>query len=282
MSKQSILTALTLLTVAQTAQADSNPWLPEPGAINGSVSYVYQTTDRFFLGNKLSELPEELSQHTVNFYGEYGLSDSIALDASLGYSSSEFIATPSDGPAPFGASLDGLTDTHLGIRWRALDEFIAAPVTVTFRAGGIVRGDYQVGALNAIGDGASGGEFSALIGRLFENGLSVSSELGYRTFEGQVPDQFFANIRGSYAINAKASIGINYQIQESLSGIDIGAPGFTFARFPGLNEDYQLLGGNLSYQLTPATSVTVVYAGIVDGRNTSYHDLAGINLGFSF
>jgi len=282
MNKQRIFTALALLAVAQTASAESNPWLPEPNAINGSVSYVYQTTDRFFLGNKLTKLPEELSQHTVNFYGEYGLTDSIAFDASLGYSSSDFIGTPPDGPAPFGASLDGLTDTHLGARWRALDEFIDAPLTVTFRAGGIVRGDYQVGALNAIGDGASGGEFSALFGRYFDNGLSLSSEIGYRTFEGQVPDNFFASLKGNYALTTKASIGINYQIQESLSGIDIGAPGFTFARFPGTDEDYQILGGNLSYQLTPSTSVTVVYAGIVDGRNTSYHDLTGINLGFGF
>ncbi|MDD2725565.1 MAG: hypothetical protein PHH59_16300 [Methylovulum sp.] len=282
MSKQSIFTALALWAAAQAAQADSNPWLPEPGAINGSVSYVYQTTDRFFMGNKLVKLPADLSQHTVNFYGEYGLSDSLALDASLGYSSTEFIGTPADGPAPFGANLDGLTDTNIGARWRVLDELIDAPLTVTLRAGGIIRGDYQVGALNAIGDGASGGEFSALIGRFFENGISLSSQIGYRTLEGQVPDNFFASLKANYSINAKTSIGVNYQVQESLSGIDIGAPGFTFARFPGVKEDYQILGGNLSYQLTPTTSVTVVYAGVVDGRNTSYHDLAGINLGFGF
>lgn len=282
MSKQNIFTALALLAAAQAAQANNNPWLPEPGAINGSVSYVYQTTDRFFMGNQLVKLPADLSQHTVNFYGEYGLSDSLALDASLGYSSTEFIGTPADGPSPYGASLDGLTDTNLGTRWRVLDELIDAPLTVTLRAGGIIRGDYQVGALNAIGDGASGGEFSALIGRFFENGISLSSQIGYRTLEGQVPDNFFASLKGNYSINAKTSIGVNYQVQESLSGIDIGAPGFTFARFPGVKEDYQIVGGNLSYQLTPATSVTVVYAKVVDGRNTSYHDLAGINLGFSF
>lgn len=282
MTKYRIFKTLALATLPIVSHAGSNPWLPEPGALNGNVAYIYQTADKFFLGNKKSDLPTDLEQHTATFIAEYGFNDSIAFDAALGYSKTDFFETGAAGPAPFGASLDGMTDTNLGIRWRAFDELIDAPLTLTFRAAGIIEGDYRVGAINAIGDGASGGEFSTLVGKFFEMGLALSAEFGYRVRENPVPDSFFTNLQASYAVTSKLSVGANYQVLESLSGIDIGSPGFTFARFPNVNQDYQLLGGNISYQVTPRTSVTVNYLGTVDGRNTAYHDIVGVSLGYNF
>jgi hypothetical protein len=121
------------------------------------------------------------------------------------------------------ASLHGMTDSNIGIRWRAVDEAIGDSLTVTFRAAGIVNGSYKTGATNAIGDGASAGEFSALAGRFFENGFSVFGELGYRTRSRPVPDEFFANIGARYAFTSALSAGVSYQVDESLSGIDIGS-----------------------------------------------------------
>jgi hypothetical protein len=271
-----------LATLSGTAHAASSPWLPEPGSLNAVFSYVFQSADQFYLGNQLTKLPADLNQHTVSTYLQYGLTDSIALDTQLGYSATDFTNTGPDGSAPFGSGLDGLTDTNIGIRWRALDELIGDPVTLTFRAAGIIAGSYRTGAINAIGDGSSGGEFSALAGRFFENGASLSSEIGYRTRDRLVPDEFFANLRSGYAITQKWTVGISYQVTESLSGIDIGGPGFTFARFPATNEDAQLFGLDLSYRLTPKAFVTVNYGKNLIGRNTASSDIVGINFGYNF
>ncbi len=274
--------AITILTLPCSVNAASNPWLPEPGSLNTVLSYVFQTADNFYFGNKKTALPTDLDQHTASAYLEYGLTDSIALDARLGYASSDFLKTGADGPSPFGASLDGLTDTNLGIRWRVLDELVGDKATVTLRAAGIVEGTYRTGALNAIGDGASGGEFSALVGRYFENGISLSGEVGYRTRNKPVPDEFFANIRGGYAITSKLGIGVSYQVAESLGGIDIGSPDFTPARFPAVNEDNQTFGVDLSYRVTPKAFVSVNYGTTLTGRNTSNQNIVGVNLGYSF
>ncbi|MGR8929622.1 MAG: transporter [Gammaproteobacteria bacterium] len=231
------------------------------------------------MANKHSKLPTDLSQHTFTAYLEYGLLDSLALDARLGYAFSDLATDPMLSPK---ASLDGMTDTNLGIRWRALDETIGDPMTVTFRVAGVIEGSYRAGALNAIGDGASGGEFSMLVGRIFDNGLSVYNEVGYRTRNRPVPDEFFASIGGRYGFASGFSAGVSYQIAESLGGIDIGSPGFTPSRFPAVNEDYQIVGFDLSYQLAPRTFVSVNYGKTVDGRNTGDQDIVGLSIGQGF
>lgn len=270
---------LLALSLSGAAQAASSPWLPEPGSLNSVLSYVFQTADQFYLANRHSDLPTDLSQHTFSLYLEYGLTDNLALDARSGYAFSNFAKDPMLSPDP---SLDGMTDTQLGLRWRALDEAIGDPVTLGFRAAGIIEGSYRTGALNAIGDGASGGEFSVLAGRNFEDGLSVSFEAGYRTRGEPVPDEFFANLGGRYAFTPEFSAGVSYQIAESLGGIDIGSPGFTPARFPEVNEDYQIVGFDLSYQFASRTFVSVSYGKTVDGRNTGDQDIVGLSVGQGF
>ena len=278
MRKTSLALLVTACSLTSTAQAGS-PWLPEPGTLNTVASYVFQTADKFYMANRKTKLPTDLSQHTFSAYLEYGLLDNLALDLRLGYAFSNFTKDPMLSPS---ASLDGMTDSNIGVRWRALDETMGDPLTLTFRAAGIVNGTYKTGAINAIGDGASGGEFSALLGRYFDNGFSVSGEVGYRTRSRPVPDEFFANIGGHYAFTSAFSAGVSYQVAESLSGIDIGSPGFTPARFPALNEDYQIVGFDLSYQLAPRTFIAVNYGKTVNGRNTGDQDIVGLSVGQGF
>lgn len=268
-----------VLLIASGATQAASPWLPAPGALNITFSYVFQTADEFYMGNKKSALPTDLEQHTYSGLLEYGLTDSLALDARLGYASNDFPRDPALNPQ---GTQEGMTDTNVGLRWRVLDEAIDEWATVTLRAGLIVEGDYRTGAINSIGDGASGGEFSALIGRSFENGISIYGEAGYRTRGSNVPDDVFLNLGGRYAFTQDFSAGIHYQMVEALSGIDIGAPGFTPARFPETNEDYQILGFDLAYSFLPNTYASVSYGGTVDGRNTGAHQIVGFNLGYGF
>lgn len=257
----------------------ASPWLPAPGGLNATFAYSYQNADEFYLGNKRTKLPADIEQHS--FFGllEYGLTDDLALDARLGYAFSEFPRDP--GLNPQGRQ-EGMTDTNVGLRWRALDEAVDDWATVTLRAGLIVEGDYRTGAINSVGDGASGGEFSLLAGRAFDNGISVYGEAGYRFRGSQVPADVFLNLGGRYAFTPAFSGGFNVQIVEALSGLDIGSAKFRPAYFPRVNEDYQILGFDLAYRFSPSVYASVNYGSTVGGRNTGVQDIAGFNLGYSY
>lgn len=258
----------------------ATPWLPAPGGGDVSLSYVFQTADQFYQGRNRVDLPADLDQHTVDFALEYGLTDWLSVDARLGYSKTDFIVDPVLSPSA--SSLDGLTDTNIGVKLRLLDEVEGLWPTLTLRLAGIIEGDYETGAINAIGDGASGGEFSLLAGRFFENGFALSGEVGYRIRGSNVPADVFFNLGGSYFFNEKWSSSLTYHFNDSLGGLDIGDPGFSPARFPEVAQDYQILDVGLNYNITESTRVSFNYGTVIDGRNTADQDIFGLTLGFSF
>lgn len=272
----SVVTSFVLLTSG--AQA-ATPWLPIPGAGYGALSYVYQTADEIFAGDTRADLPTDLEQHTASLYLEYGVTDALALDARIGYASTSFLQDPVLSPSD---SLDGLTDTNLGLRWRLVDEATSDWPTVTLRIAGNIRGDYETGALNAIGDGASGAEFSLIVGKAFENGLSLYAEGGYRVRDDPVPDEQFYNVGAAYAFAPRWTGSVSLRFVDALSGIDIGSPGFTPARFPETEEDFNIVDVGLGYQLTESVRVAAGYGTVFDGRNTAIQDIASFSVRFAF
>ncbi len=237
-ASQQILSVVTSFVLVTPGAQAATPWLPISGSGYGALSYVYQTADELFAGDKRADLPTDLEQHTASLYLEYGVTDALSLDARIGYASTSFLQDPVLSPSD---SLDGLTDTNVGLRWRLVDEATGDWPTVTLRSAGNIRGDYETGALNAIGDGASGAEFSLIVGKAFENGLSFYAEGGYRVRDEPVPDEQFYNVGAAYAFAPRWTGSVNLRFVDALSGIDIGSPGFTSARFPETEEDYNIV-----------------------------------------
>lgn len=236
------LIAATVLMLVPALRAQS-AWLPAEKKFEVTPLYVYQTFDEFWIkrGHRIV-LPDTVDQQSATVSVEYGITTQLALDATVGYTRVD------SSTCGKGATDDGFTDSRLGVRYSILDEHATSNdwvPTVTLRAGAIIAGTYNEGRPFSAGDGAHGAEFSALVGKtLGGTGFGVFSELGYRVRENPVPDDLFASV-GVYKTLGSFTLSTVYRHVQSLSGLDIMDPGFTF---PQLKEINQLLEAGVGYQ----------------------------------
>lgn len=270
-------------SISSIALAES-PWLPAPQSGNVSLSYIYTTADEFRAGENKTSLPEDLEQHNALLNLEYGITDRLAIDFSFGYARTEFVEDAVLSPS---ASFDGIIDPKLGVRYKLWDELEDGGITFTVHSAAIFGGGYNSGALNSIGEDAFGLEFSGIAGKVWENGLGVSTELGFRYREGDIPDEFFANANAFYSLasllNLPITLNVNYQMVDALSGIDIGSPGFNPGRFRETEEDYHIISGGLSYNFANSLSVNANYGEkVFGGRNTAASRIVSVGMSYGF
>ena len=272
MIKEKILVAI-VMALPVIAAADSSPWLPIPGSTQASIGYINQSGDKFYLGTNKMTLPEKLKQDTYFIGVQYGLTDTVAIDAQLNYQKVNFGA----------ASESARGDSSIGINWRAIDEFERAKLTtVTLRAAAIIAGDYETGKIDAIGDNASGVELSALAGKYLTPRFTISGEVGYRYRNNNVPDDIFISTNMGYSLASFLSISTGYTATRSLGDLDIGGPGFSPSRFPEVQEDRDLIRAGAAFYVASNTSLNLNYGTVVSGRNTTKADVWGISVVTSF
>ena len=278
-----VAVAAVIVASASPAYAEGSPWLPAPGGGSFTVSVVSQSATEFWRSDKKGPTPgggETLSQRTVWVDGTYGLSDSIAFDFRAGGATSNFVTGPGI-PTPQ-ESFSGLQDVRAGLVWRVLDEVVSNGATIAFRAGAIVGGGYETGYINSLGDGGSGLEVSALVGRFLSDWFAVSSEVGYRYRNNDIPANAFVKLAGGLVLGPGVGLSLNYMIDDSLSGLEIGGPGFSPARFPELQEDIHLLGGSVSIPVSDRVSIGASYGKVIKGRNTAASNVFSASVGYSF
>ncbi|MDY6992085.1 MAG: hypothetical protein SVR94_05690 [Pseudomonadota bacterium] len=264
--------------------AQASPWLPEPETGSLSLTYVFQTADKFYRAERRRPTPgngEDLNQHTLWLNAHYGFNDRLAFDLRTGYAQSDFITGP--GIPTIDDSFNGLADSNIGVTWRVIDEFIAeGPLpSVALRAAAIIEGDYDTGYINSIGDGGSGVEGSIIVGKLLGNTVGLLGELGYRSRSNDIPEEVFVHLSGYYMIQHWTA-SIQYQQTNATSGLDIGGPGFSPSRFPELEEDKEMVGLGLSYDINYDFNVGFNLLTTVNGRNTDDSHAVAVTVGYSF
>ncbi len=259
------------LAISQVCMADGTPWLGEPGSAQLSITQVQQSYDEIYKNREKIDF-DKLEQGTTWLGLSYGLDYDLALDVKTGYATNK--------------NENGLTDTTIGVSWRVADEFISynnIPSTV-LRAAVILQGDYQTGSPSAIGDGADGLELSVIMGSFVKPWLAVSTELGYRSRNSDVPDDVFFNL-GAYALpHPGVSLSINYSRTDALDGINIGEEGFVengVVNFHKLEEDSELVDLGFTYSPTPQFNFGFNAAKVIDGKNTTKSDVYALTLGYS-
>ena len=77
-------------------------------------------------------------------------------------------------------------------------------------------------------------------------------------------------------------VGVDYRMVNATSGLDIGVPPFSPARFPEVQEDIHLVGGRVIINATDIVSVNGLFGKVVKGRNTASSNVFGVSLGFAF
>lgn len=255
------------------AAADGSPWLPIPGSTQVSLEYVNQAGDEFNAGTEKMMLPNKIKQDTTSLAVQYGLADHLAVDAKLSYVSSTF------GDAKDSA----FGDAGVGVNWRVVDEFERSNLpTVTLRGAVIIDGNYSVGKVDAIGDGASGVELSVLAGKYLLPKLTVAGELGYRNRNNNVPADIWLSANVGYSINSMVGLSAGFTSTRSQGDLDIAGDGFTPERFPEVREDRDLVKVGASFAVNPRTSLNVSYGEVVSGRNTTLATVWGASVATSF
>ena len=294
-----ILPALLSVAVwypSQTALAQGTPWIAEPRTGSVSVSYYNQNAEEFYRGTETVKGPLEatganLGQSTVWIHANYAINDAIAVDLQTAWAKSNVDGAV--GPSGGEESYSGLFDTNLSVTWRFIDELVSNAPSVAARVGVTIPGGYDTGYINSLGDGASGFEGSLIIGK-FWNIAGASAEIGYRhrgstsvnsnaVGAGQggdidVPSEIFMNLWVFVPVGNRVRVGGNYRMVNATSGIDIGGSGFSPSRFPALEEDSQILGGQLFADLFGSSSAHAFFGKIVGGRNTAKSTVFGIGL----
>jgi hypothetical protein len=280
MKKATLITG-GLLALASASPALANeisPYTPVAGGGEAEISWTRQSADSFNPGDARAPLPVDLNQTTIALDASYGITDKLAVDLRVGYGKSEFTVDPMLAPQ---GGLDGLTDIMIGARYKVIDEVDGGPFTATLGVAAIIDGGYRTGAITALGDGGSGGQVALAFGKQF-GPVSYSSSIGYRTRGNNVPDEIFGGGRLSLSFADRFSIFGGLSFTDSTSGIDIGGPGFSPARFPEVEEDYKLwnVGGSLSF--TDNLSLNATYGQKFDGKNTARSNFIRVGLGLSF
>ncbi len=270
------MVATSLLTASAFAQT---PWLPSPGTTDLTFSFTNQKADELKAGTTTAPLPTTLKQDTFGLILNYGISDSLAFDANIGYAKSKFIQVP--GLAPDGG-LSGLTDSLLGLRLRVLDDLANDPVTLTFGAAAIIKGNYKTGSLPAIGDGANAIEISAAVGKAITSNFNVYGVVGYRDRKTPVPNETFFKVGANVNFTPQFFAGLEYQKVDARGGLDIGGPGFSPARFPEVQEDFSLTSITLGYRFSRSFNAAIQYGDKQGQRNTALSKVYGLSLGTSF
>lgn len=74
-------------------------------------------------------------------------------------------------------------------------------------------------------------------------------------------------------------VGVDYRMDNATSGLDIGVPSFSPARFPEVQEDIHLVGGRVIINATDIVSVNGLFGKVVKGRNTASSNVFGVSLG---
>lgn len=252
----------------------SDAYLPAPQTGNLVPVVSLQWAKDFWFGDTPATLPGHLTQTTLGFEGEYGVAPDMAVDVSSGYSFVNYQGGPLAG---IGLIQDGretrggLTDTRVGLSWRLVDEFRsvaeAAP-TLTLRAGGIIRGTYETGFVNAVGDGASGWEAGVKFGKVFQaHNAGLYGDATYRWLNTSTPDEWEISVGGFKTI-AQFNLFLGLREKHSVGGIDILGPGFTLDRFTDVKEVNRTIETGIGWSLNPGTWLSLGYVRTLDGENT--------------
>lgn len=266
-------TLIVAVAMALPVIAEASPWLPIPGSTQLSVGIVNQAGDEFYLGTEKVTLPDKIKQNTYSIGAHHGLTDQLAIDAQLNYARISF-GTLSE---------SAIGDSSIGIKWRVFDEFESSGTpTLTLRAAANIAGNYEVGKIDAIGDGASGIELAALAGKYLLPNFTIAGELGYRYRNHDVPADIWVGADVGYSMASFVSLSAGFTATRSQGDLDIAGPGFTPARFPELREDRDLVKIGAAFSISPRVSLNVNYAQVISGRNTTKADIWGISVATSF
>ena len=281
--KKQLLTAMAIALALPTAAfaEGTSPWLPIPGEMSFTLNYSEQSGDDTYIAD--TEIPlstitgggaSKYERSTTTLILSYGISDALALDASIGYGDVEIGNADND---------NGITDAVIGLSWRITDEYFNDFLpTITLRSAAIINGNYDGARLASLGNDENGYEVSILAGKQLTNAISVSAEIGHQNRSGDVPDAHFYHLGANYRLTDKWGVSLGYSVKDYSGNLDLNDPGFTPDRFQEVNAERELVKFGIGYAISANQGISFNFATVIDGRNTVKDDkIFGVSYTFS-
>jgi hypothetical protein len=268
------------LCLADNAFAQS-AYVPGKGRLDLSSSVLYFEYTDFYAGStRDTRFDAPIKHYSASVTADYGVTESMAIDANMGYVYSTF--RPQD-------DLDGLSDSTIGIRLQLLDEskFESGAVpSLAIRIGAIIEGTYDTfndGTWNGLGDGASGGEISLLLGKAFgDSGVGIYGDVGYRHRIESVPEDVFGSLGVYKTFNRSLTIRVGGRVIYALSGIDLFSESFTFNDLPEAKERLFNVEAGVGYSTAQGVYYQIFAARTVWGENTGDSTFVGASVTVPF
>ncbi len=170
---------------------------------------------------------------------QYGISDRLTLDMTIGYGKISKISNyyPYAGVEyeNLSTTKHGFIDTRFGIRYKIFDETDSKydwMPTISVRLGGIKKGDYDRRP-QSLGDGANGGEINIYFAKDFNfYGLGTYGDIGHRKRENPIPDDRLYSYFLYKNIFKKFYLVGGYRGQDSLGGYAFADPAQNESQIP--------------------------------------------------
>ncbi|WP_246051831.1 hypothetical protein [Leptospira idonii] len=194
MKQIKLILYIALLTISSAVSAQQ-AWSPYERQLWVRPVFVHSEYNSAYLANNHSSYDDNVRITAGSLVLEYGITDRLTFDLSSGFGKlgRHRILDRYYGLQQTPESPDkyGVLDTRVGLRYKIIDEFdskYAWMPTISLRAGGIKKGDYDRNP-QSLGDGANGGEVNLYFAKDFNfYGLGTLGELSYRRREKPVPD----------------------------------------------------------------------------------------------
>ena len=233
-----------------------------------ALSYTRESFDEFYLGTQKTPIAirklDRIVIESVNLYAAYGVSDKLDVVVNLPYISSQSRRLDSD----MKVRERNLQNAAAVVQWHAYRAPCRGGTLSATGAVGVSTplSGYSTNLIYGIGNQSSHLNPSLLLQYQFANGLFATGQSGYSFRSHLVPDAVLLAAKVGY-VGAHFYADASLTNQTSTSGIDIGGPGFTPARFPETRVNTTNLGISVYAPVAGPVGLSVSGGTRLDGRN---------------
>lgn len=284
-----MLTLISLPFCKVFSQLPVSGFYPEKGKLTIAPGFSFKSYDEFYRGKELSDgNPAGLGKITssiFSIYSEYGINEWLSATLTLPYINTQSTDNIAD-PILNTDKVDGLQDLGVVIKSRIFQHNSTSKLSL-----GVIGGltfpvsDYKGEGVLSIGNEAKTISGAAIFQYTTSLNIFAELQMGYSirsSTDFDIPDASIYRIKLGY-YNKYFYIHSALDIQNSLSGLDIGTPEFVDAGgaaiLPETEVDYLDLGLNLYIPIyNNSFGISANYTKTIDGRNYGNQSLYGFGI----
>ncbi|MEM8486329.1 MAG: transporter [Bacteroidota bacterium] len=249
--------------------AEAGPWPKKRKTAFYKLGFGFLQANRFYEPDgRIISIPT-LSDYTVSFYGEYGITDRITAIAYIPFvqrlTLNRQLGTETGFVFFEGAEQTSLADFDIGARFGLFQKgntvvsaglMLGIPTGNTTQPNGLFTGDGEFNQHISLGIGHS----------FYPAPAYVSAEVGFNNRSSGFSDEFRFAAEAGYTVASKLTFSLKLRGVEPLRNGDDAVTGGTGGLYAN-NQRYLAYGGELSYKFTQKLGLSFSVEGATRGQN---------------